>query len=61
MTTAWPMNDREWARGAVPVESPLRGQIGCNVTTCPNGKCRAIGECINLEAQRAEQARQNRG
>jgi hypothetical protein len=55
------MNDREWARGAVPVESPLRNHVGCNVTTCPNGKCRAIGECINLEAQRAEQARQNRG
>jgi hypothetical protein len=22
--------------------------IGCNVTTCPNGKCRATGECIDL-------------
>ena len=21
---------------------------GCNVTTCPNGKCRATGECIDL-------------
>ena len=61
MTTAWPMNDREWARGAEPVASPLRLHIGCNPTTCPNGKCKATGECIDIEAQRAEQARQNRG
>lgn len=22
-----------------------RTHIGCNVTTCPNGKCNATGEC----------------
>jgi hypothetical protein len=55
------MNDREWARGAEPIPSPLRQHIGCNPTTCPNGKCQATGECIDIEAQRAEQARQNRG
>lgn len=40
--TAWPQNDREWARGH------MANHIGCNVTTCPNGKCRATGECIDL-------------
>lgn len=38
MTPTWPKNDREWARD----------HIGCNVTTCPNGKCRATGECVDL-------------
>lgn len=33
----WPRNDREYARA----------HVGCNVTTCPNGKCRATGECID--------------
>ncbi len=33
----WPTTDREWARS----------HIGCNVTTCPNGKCRATGECVD--------------
>lgn len=51
MSNDWPKNDREWARS----------HIGCNPSTCPNGKCKATGECIDIEAQRAEQARQNRG
>ncbi|KRQ11950.1 hypothetical protein AOQ73_05955 [Bradyrhizobium pachyrhizi] len=33
----WPTTDREWARS----------HIGCNVTTCPNGKCQATGECVD--------------
>lgn len=33
----WPTNDREWARG----------HVGCNVTTCPNGKCQQTGECVD--------------
>lgn len=36
--TTWPRNDREWANS----------HVGCNVTTCPNGKCRATGQCIDL-------------
>lgn len=40
MTPTWPKNDREWARS----------HIGCNVTTCPNGKCQATGECVDLPA-----------
>lgn len=24
-----------------------RQHVGCNVTTCPNGKCRATGECVD--------------
>lgn len=27
--------------------------VGCNVTTCPNGKCRATGECVD-RAKRAD-------
>ena len=38
MTKQWPTNDRERARN----------HVGCNVTTCPNGKCRATGECIDV-------------
>lgn len=38
-----------------------KAHIGCNVTTCPNGKCRATGECINLAAERAKQAEAQRG
>lgn len=49
--TTWPKNDREWARN----------HIGCNVATCPNGKCRATGECIEIEAQRAKQAEKHGG
>lgn len=33
--STWPTNDREWARN----------HVGCNVTTCPYGECRATGEC----------------
>jgi hypothetical protein len=29
------------------------GHVGCNVTTCPNGKCRSTGECIDQRAARA--------
>lgn len=36
--TTWPANDREFARA----------HLGCNVSTCPNGKCQATGECIDL-------------
>src|SRR4051794_965130 len=36
--STWPRSDREWARN----------RIGCNVTTCPNGKCRATEQCIDL-------------
>lgn len=35
MTAPWPKNDREWANQ----------HVGCNVTTCPNGKCNQTGEC----------------
>lgn len=35
--------------------------IGCNVTTCPNGKCRATGECIDLAAERARQSEKHGG
>lgn len=38
--TTWPKNDREWTRH------------GCNVTTCPNSKCRATGECIDATTAR---------
>jgi len=38
--SGWPRNDREWARS----------HIGCNVTTCPNGKCQTTGECIERVA-----------
>lgn len=38
-----------------------RQHIGCNVTTCPNGKCRATGECINLAAERARQSERHGG
>lgn len=38
MANDWPRTDREWARS----------HIGCNPSTCPNGKCQATGECIDL-------------
>lgn len=40
--TKWPQNDREWARK----------HRGCNVSTCPNGKCQATGECIDAAVAR---------
>lgn len=45
-----------------PQEKPRpKAHIGCNVTTCPNGKCRATGECVDLAAERARQAEAQRG
>jgi hypothetical protein len=38
MTTAWPMNDREWARN----------HVGCNAATCPNDRCNSQGVCVGL-------------
>ena len=54
--TTWPANDREWARAQIDK------QVGCNVGTCPNGKCQATGECIEQVRlrQAAEQSDQRR-
>jgi hypothetical protein len=30
----------------------LAQHIGCNVTTCPNSKCQATGECIDATTAR---------
>lgn len=40
---------------------PVHPAQGCNATTCPNGKCRATGECIELAAERARQAEKHGG
>lgn len=32
------------------IMKPARRHIVCSVTTCPNGKCRATGECIERRA-----------